>query len=141
MPVLSADEVERLLIEHNGNMASVARHFGVTRQAVCAYVHKRAKLLAVQADCRESMKDNAESALYKAVLAGEAWAVCFFLKCQAKDRGYVERQEVTGKDGEALPVLAIRIAGAEEAPAPGAGPAPPAAEYSPATIVNVPLQP
>jgi hypothetical protein len=29
-----------------------------------------------------------------AVLAGEAWAVCFYLKTQAKDRGYVERSEV-----------------------------------------------
>jgi hypothetical protein len=48
------------------------------------------------------MKDNAESALYSAVLGGEAWAVCFYLKTQAKDRGYVERQEMTGKDGGAI---------------------------------------
>jgi hypothetical protein len=28
------------------------------------------------------------------VLAGEAWAVCFYLKCQARDRGYIEKQEL-----------------------------------------------
>jgi len=38
--------------------------------------------------------DTAESMLWKAVLAGEAWAVCFFLKTQGKQRGYVERQEL-----------------------------------------------
>jgi hypothetical protein len=48
------------------------------------------------------MKDDAESALYKAALAGEAWAVCFFLKTQAKDRGYVERvQHRVGGDSDA----------------------------------------
>lgn len=43
--------------------------------------------------------DHAEIALWKAVQAGEGWAVCFALKTKGKDRGYVERQEVTGKDG------------------------------------------
>ena len=37
--------------------------------------------------------DLAESALKRAVLAGEGWAVCFALKCQGKNRGYVERVE------------------------------------------------
>jgi len=44
------------------------------------------------------MLDNAESVLYKAVLNGEAWAVCFFLKCQGKSRGYIERQETVAKE-------------------------------------------
>jgi hypothetical protein len=39
------------------------------------------------------MKDNAESSLYRAVLDGEPWAVCFYCKTQAKDRGYTERVE------------------------------------------------
>lgn len=34
------------------------------------------------------MLDHAESSLQKAVLKGEAWAVCFFLKTQGKSRGY-----------------------------------------------------
>lgn len=54
------------------------------------------------------MCDNAESALNRAVINGEAWAVCFTLKTQAKDRGYVERvqQEVSGRDGQALEINA-----------------------------------
>jgi hypothetical protein len=47
------------------------------------------------------MLDNVESALYTAALAGEAWAVCFFLKTQGKARGYVERS----RDEELLDML------------------------------------
>jgi hypothetical protein len=90
---LNAKEVEGKLIELSGNMAAVARHFGVTRQAVWDFVHRRAELQQVAMDIREGMKDHAESALYNAALAGEAWAVCFFLKTQARDRGYTERPD------------------------------------------------
>src|SRR5271166_3797306 len=101
MAVLNAKGVEEKLREFNGNMAAVARFFGVSRVAVWKYVNKRPSLQEVARDCLETMKDNAESSLHRALLAGEAWAVCFFLKTRAKDRGYIERQEVTGKDGGA----------------------------------------
>lgn len=92
---LTVASVTKRLQEFSGNLAAVARTFGVTRQAVFNFVHKRPALLAIADDVREGMKDNAESALQKAVLAGEAWAVCFFLKTQAKDRGYIERGELS----------------------------------------------
>lgn len=38
--------------------------------------------------------DTAEASLWNAVIKGEAWAVCFYLKTQGKHRGYVERQEI-----------------------------------------------
>lgn len=64
-------------------------------------ISKSDQLQQVVHDARQSMCDNAESALNRAVINGEAWAVCFTLKTQAKDRGYVERtqQEITGRDG------------------------------------------
>jgi hypothetical protein len=66
-------------------------------------IYYRAKRIKAVQDAitlpRNQLVDMAETALKQAVLKGEAWAVCFALKCQGKDRGYVERQEVTGKDG------------------------------------------
>ena len=64
-------------------------------------ISRSEQLQQVVHDARQSMCDNAESALNRAVINGEAWAVCFTLKTQAKDRGYVERtqQEITGRDG------------------------------------------
>jgi hypothetical protein len=91
---LTAEAVEAKLLELHGNLAAVGRHFGVKRQSVWGFVNSRPSLRAVATSIREAMKDNAESALYTAVLKGEAWAVCFYLKTQAKDRGYVERAEL-----------------------------------------------
>jgi hypothetical protein len=64
-------------------------------------IKKSEKLQRVVHDARQSMCDNAESALNRAVINGEAWAVCFTLKTQAKDRGYIERTqtEISGRDG------------------------------------------
>lgn len=87
---VTLDQVADAMRELRGNMAAVGRKFGVTRQAIQYHVNQNKVLQDISVECRESMKDNAESSLYKAVIDGEAWAVCFFLKCQARDRGYVE---------------------------------------------------
>jgi len=101
-PILDPELVAAKLVELSGNISGTARAFHVSRTAVQQLIKKRASLQEVLSDSREGMLDNVESALYKAALAGEAWAVCFFLKTQGKSRGYIERQEVTGKDGESL---------------------------------------
>jgi hypothetical protein len=90
---ITSEGVAEKLKELHGNMAAVARVFGTSRNAVWSFVQHRPTLHKLVADVREAMKDNAESSLYSAVLRGEAWAVCFFLKAQARDRGYVERQD------------------------------------------------
>lgn len=78
-------------------------------------------------DCIEHLKgkrlDTAESVLWNAVLAGEAWAVCFYLKTQGKARGYVERQEFDTVTTNRL-VIEEEIVGdppAEDSVAPQAG--------------------
>jgi predicted transcriptional regulator len=98
MAKLSVKLVEEKLRELSGNAAAVGRAFGVTRSAVTHYIQRHPSLRAVAKEARETMKDNAESALYKAVLNGEAWAVCFYLKTQARDRGYTERVALEGSD-------------------------------------------
>src|SRR5262245_50971574 len=90
---LTCETVTTALREFHGNMAAVGRKLGVCRSAVAHYIERHPSLKAVLEECRESMKDDAEGSLHQALLAGEAWAVCFYLKCQAKDRGYIERQE------------------------------------------------
>jgi hypothetical protein len=92
-PVLDPELVAAAVTELSGNVAAVAKRFGVARQSVADLIDRRPALRTVARDAREGMLDNAESALYRAVLAGEAWAVCFFLKTQGKSRGYVERPQ------------------------------------------------
>ena len=109
MRVLKANLVEQKLRELHGNMAAVGRHFGVTRTAVHNYVHKRPKLLAVLDEAREAMKDHAVSALHTAIFKGEAWAICFYLKTQAKDRGYIERTELRHGGDPTAPAIRTTV--------------------------------
>lgn len=88
---LKAEPVAAEIVKLGGNLTAVAKVFGVARQSLKDFIDKNEHLIAIYNDSREGMLDNAESALYRAVLAGEAWAVCFFLKTQGKVRGYVEK--------------------------------------------------
>jgi hypothetical protein len=129
--VLTEAKVEAELKKRDGNYAAVARACGVTRQAVQGFVARHPGLAAAAIDVREGMKDEVESALYEAAKRGEPWAVCFYLKCQAKDRGYVERQETKDvSDDDIDRALDAELAdirrngqAAGPDPAPGASPA------------------
>lgn len=91
MAKLKAKTIEEKLRQSHGNIAAVARAFGVTRQAVYNFINRYEHLKQVLVECREVMKDDVESALYSAALNGEAWAVNMFLARQARDRGYGEQ--------------------------------------------------
>lgn len=56
---------------------------------------------------RGQLIDKAELKLEQAVMSGEPWAVQFSLKTIGKKRGYVERQEITGEDGNPITVVEI----------------------------------
>jgi len=53
--------------------------------------------------------DVAELALDQALTRQEPWAVLFTLKMLGKDRGYVERTEVSGPDGGAVQVQVVGL--------------------------------
>ena len=114
--VLDPVAVEAKLRELRGNQAAVARHFGVNRHTINALVRKLPRLRTACQEAREAMKDNAESALQKAVIDGKSWAVQLFLKTQAKDRGYTEKPEADEKR-ETPAVTEIVVRSREEAAA------------------------
>jgi hypothetical protein len=102
MKKATAKQVAALIEDTKGNVAVIAKRLGVNRSTVWNRCKETPTLMAALEQARESMKDNAESALYKAVLSGNITAMIFFLKTQGKDRGYVERQEVTVADMAAV---------------------------------------
>jgi hypothetical protein len=81
------------LEQSKGMVTVAARLLGCHVETVYAYVARYPAVAAAKAQQREAFLDVAELALYKAVQGGEAWAVCFALKCLGKERGYVERVE------------------------------------------------
>lgn len=78
----------------HGMIATTARALKMHRSTI----HRRAQNNPDVADAikesREVSLDKAELKLFDAVERGEPWAVCFFLKCQGKERGYIEKFDV-----------------------------------------------
>jgi hypothetical protein len=101
------EQYEAALRRHRGLQAYAARDLGVTQQAVSDRIRRSPRLQQAVAESREIRLDTAEYKLDQAIEAGEAWAICFFLKTQGKSRGYVERQEHSGPDGGPVDVRTV----------------------------------
>lgn len=101
---LVAEQVISKIHDLHGNVSSVARFFKLSRQTMHKYINDHPTVQAALEESREKMIDNVESALYSQALAGNTTAMIFFLKTQGKKRGYVERQEITGKDGNEVTI-------------------------------------
>ena len=97
-------DIEQRIYEKRGNVAAVARSFGVARSTIYRRAEKSPRLQLALEEARETMIDNAEVELYDQALNGNIAALIFFLKTQGKRRGYTERHEVTGADGDSLVV-------------------------------------
>ena len=101
------EQMVRALEESKGLIAPAARALGCSRDTIRSYIDEYAEVAEAKLDQREAVTDMAENALYAAILRGEAWAVCFYLKCMAKDRGYVERAELTGANSAPVKIKLV----------------------------------
>lgn len=98
---LTPDQVAEALTICHGGRQQAAKHLGCDRRTVTRYISEHPEVRRAAGEAVEATKDVAEDALIKAVESGEAWAVCFYLKCKAKDRGYIERvQNENGNRGD-----------------------------------------
>jgi DNA-binding transcriptional MerR regulator len=101
------EQMIKALEDSKGLIAPAARALGCSRDTIRSYLEEYPEIQQAKADQREAVTDMAENALYQAILDREAWAVCFYLKCMAKDRGYTERAEVTGPSGAPVKIKLV----------------------------------
>jgi len=97
----TAAQVIEALKAHRG-VYLTAKHLRVSPSTVYGYMRRWPTVKAAWQALDGEVTDVAEAALYRAIIAGEPWAVKFQLATKGKDRGYTERHEVTGKDGEPI---------------------------------------
>jgi hypothetical protein len=90
----TAEEVAAAVYEAKGLASIAAKRLGCTAHTVRNYAAKYPTVREAITQAREDLKDFAESKLLQAIDRGEVVPIIFFLKTQAKDRGYVERNEV-----------------------------------------------
>lgn len=96
---IPTDKIIEALRATNGLVSLAAKRVPCSITTINARRKAVAAVEAVVKECRAEIVDYGELALRKAVIAGEPWAVALVLRTLGKDRGYVERQEVTGADG------------------------------------------
>jgi hypothetical protein len=95
----TADEVVKAVRGSGGFVSLIAERLKVNVQTVYNYRDQYASVRLALNEEREKMIDQAEGALQRQIKADNITAIIFYLKTQAKQRGYVERQEVTGGSG------------------------------------------
>ncbi len=100
----TAAQVIEALEEAQGYVSKAAYILGCTSQTVYNYRNRFPTVADAWQGIREKRTDFVENKLQEQIDKGNVTAIIFYLKTQAKDRGYVERQEITGAEGETLKI-------------------------------------
>jgi transposase-like protein len=114
-PKYTNESIVAALAQTNGTVYLAAEALGCDPDTIFRRVHKSAAVAAAVRHHKGRRVDNAERKLDAAVERGEPWAVALVLKTLGKGRGYVERQEMTGKDGGPLDVVEVVVRDRKEA--------------------------
>jgi len=96
---ITAEQVKPLIKEEGGNLAAIARELKVGRSTVQRRIDENGDLQELVADQRQRSIDKAEKALEEKIDEGNLTAIIFKLKTQGKNRGYSQRQEISGPGG------------------------------------------
>jgi len=88
-----------------GVVTDACNEVGIARKTHYEWYKEDAEYAEAVDDIANVSLDFAESMLYQRMREKDTTAIIFYLKTRGKARGYVERQEITGKDGE--PIIPI----------------------------------
>lgn len=91
--VLPEEEVALALMKVDGWISRAARALGVSARTVGRYVTHSAVCREAWMEAQEARKDAVEGALVQNAIEGNVVAQIFFLKTQARDRGYEEQAQ------------------------------------------------
>ena len=97
------EAIQLALIEARGVIKAAARKLKCGRSPLSRYISASEELTQFRKDCFNIFLDEVEETYFdKMIETKDKIMLIFFLKCHGKERGWVERQEITGKDGEAI---------------------------------------
>lgn len=82
-----------------GVVTTACKKVGINRDTHYRWYNTDPDYKAACDDTKNIAVDFAESQLHKQIQEGNAASTIFFLKCQGKQRGYVERQELDVSGG------------------------------------------
>lgn len=103
-PQYTPEQIIDALEQARGMVAAAARILGCHRDTIYVAMDQNKEVARARILAKEAQKDRAELSLFSLIEQGNVAAICFYLKCQAKDRGYVERVEFTGRNGDPIQI-------------------------------------
>lgn len=86
-----------------GVVTSACRKADVSRTIFYQWIKDDEEFARKVKDIEDIALDFVESQLFKQIKEENTAATIFYLKTKGKNRGYSERQEITGMDGNPLP--------------------------------------
>lgn len=102
------DQCEDAIRKAGGFISHAAKQLGISQPALSKRIGRSARLKQVLDDTREQYLDLAESKLLKKIQDEDLGAICFYLKCKGKERGYIERQIVDANINDKEPLIIKR---------------------------------
>ena len=87
-----------------GIVSQAAKQVGIDRTTPYRWMKEDEEFKDRVEEVQKVVGDFAETKLYELVNEGHPSAVIFLCKTKFKNRGYVERQEITGVDGSNLDI-------------------------------------
>ncbi|MBS7703301.1 helix-turn-helix domain-containing protein [Chelatococcus asaccharovorans] len=87
-----------------GVISLAAARLKISRTALYQYFDRHPELHDVRREIEEETLDLAEAGLLEQIRDKNMTALIFYLKTKGKQRGYVERSEVTGPNGRPVSV-------------------------------------
>ena len=88
-----------------GIVTSACKALGLSRQTHYNWMKDDPEYKSAVESIEDMAIDFAESQLHQQIQNGEVSSTIFFLKTKGKKRGYVERQEITGADGNPFQIV------------------------------------
>ena len=101
---ITAQQMVDAIKEAQGFATKAADILSISRTSFYTYLKRFATAQQALSDTREKRHEWVESKLMLQIKNDNLTAIIFYLKTQGKHLGYVERQEVTGADGDKLKV-------------------------------------
>lgn len=101
----SDEDVAVAIIRHHGNFSAIARSLSRSRTSVANYIAHETLLRDLRDETVQAIVDDIEEGYMVDALKGDTGARRFFLQTLGKERGYVVRNENTGKDGGPVHLL------------------------------------
>jgi len=88
----TVNKIKIALAECGGRVSDAAQKLGCDAHALRSRIEGSPDLQKILEHIREDQVDLAESRLMERIDKGELSAITFFLKCQGRRRGWVEKQ-------------------------------------------------